>query len=68
MNNGKIMNEKKLSKSKALAAKVIHAVLQVLKDKGGELVGREVVNEVGRSVELDEWAKQRYEKSGKNSD
>jgi len=64
MNDGKIMNEKKLSKSKALAAKVIHAALQVLKDKGGELVGREVVNEVGRRVELDEWARERYQKSG----
>ena len=48
------MNESRLSKSKALGAKLMYVTLQVLKDKGGELVGREVVNEVGRRIKLSE--------------
>ncbi len=55
---------KKLSKSRALAAKVIFAALQILKENGGELNGREVVEKVGQRVELDDWAKSKYEKSG----
>ncbi len=55
---------KKLSKSRELAAKVIFAALQILKENGGELNGREVVEKVGQRVELDDWAKSKYEKSG----
>ena len=55
---------KKLSKSRALAAKVIFAAFQILKENGGELNGREVIEKVGNRVELDDWAKSKYEKSG----
>jgi restriction system protein len=55
---------KKLSKSSQLAAKLIYATFEVLKKHGGELLGREVVKEVEKRIELDEWAKSRYEKSG----
>ena len=55
---------KKLSRSSALAAKVIFAAFQILKENGGELNGREVVEKVGQRVELDNWAKSKYEKSG----
>ncbi len=55
---------KKLSKSRALAAKVIYAAFQILKENGGELNGREVIEQVGEKIELDEWAKSKYEKSG----
>lgn len=55
---------KKLSKSRALAAKVIYAAFQILKENGGELNGREVIAQVGEKIELDEWAKSKYEKSG----
>jgi hypothetical protein len=58
------MNTKKLSKSRQLAAKLIYAAFQVLKEHGGELLGKEVIKEVGNRVELDEWAKSRYNKSG----
>ncbi len=58
------MKEKEISRSRALAAKVIYAALQTLKENGGELSGREVINKVGQKVELDDWAKSRYEKSG----
>jgi restriction system protein len=53
-----------LSKSKKLAAKVIYAALKALKENGGELSGREVIEKVGQNVQLDDWAKERYEKTG----
>jgi restriction system protein len=58
------MKDKKLSKSGVVAAKVTYAALNVLKEKGGELSGREVIAEVGRRVQLDEWAREQYEKTG----
>ena len=58
------MNTKKLSKSRQLAAKLIYATFKVLKEHGGEWLGKEVIKEVGNRVELDEWAKSRYNKSG----
>ncbi len=58
------MPSESLSRSRQLAAKVIFASLQILKEKGGEAPGREVVAEVEKRVQLDEWAKEVYEKSG----
>jgi restriction system protein len=58
------MTPPKLSRSRELAAKVIFAALQILKEKGGEAPGREVLAEVEKRVPLDEWAKETYEKSG----
>jgi restriction system protein len=55
---------KPLSPSKQLAAKLIHAALRVLVQKGGEAAGRDVMDEIEKSVELDSWAKAVYEKSG----
>lgn len=58
------MRMKKLSKSKELAAKVIYKTFQIIKENGGELNGRDVIEKVGATTELDEWAKSKYEKSG----
>jgi len=58
------MSKNKLSPSRSLAAKVIFAALQILKEKGGEAAGRDVIAEVEKRVSLDEWAKATYEKSG----
>ena len=55
---------KKIGRSRGLAAKLIFAALQVLKEKGGELSSREVINEVEKRVDLDEWAKERYARTG----
>ena len=55
---------KKQSKTPALASKVIFAAFEVLKENGGELNGREVINLVEQRVDLDDWAKSKYEKSG----
>ena len=58
------MAKEKLSRSRELASKVIFAALQILKEKGGEAPGREVVAEVEKRVRLDDWATAIYEKSG----
>ena len=58
------MTKEKLSRSRELAAKVIFAAFQILKDHGGQAPGRDVIAEVEKRVTLDEWAKATYEKSG----
>jgi len=55
---------KDLSRSRALAAKVIYAALKTLKDTGGELPGKEVIAQVSKTVQLDPWDQETYEKSG----
>lgn len=55
---------KKLSRSRQSAAKVIFAALQILVEKGGEAAGKEVIEEIEKRVQLDEWEKAVYEKSG----
>lgn len=58
------MVKERLSRSRELAAKVIYTALQILKEKGGQAPGRDVVAEVEKRVPLDEWARATYEKSG----
>ena len=58
------MAKEKLGRSRELAAKVIFAALQFLKERGGEAPGREVVAAVEKRVDLDDWARATYEKTG----
>jgi len=51
-------------RSRKLAEQLIFELFSVLKENGGERKGREVIRTVGERVELDDWAKERYEKSG----
>ncbi len=55
---------KQLPPSRQLAAKVIYAALKILVQKGGEAAGRDVMDEIEKGVELDDWAKAVYAKSG----
>lgn len=57
-------NKKDLSRSRALAAKVIYVALKTLKDAGGELAGKEVISRVSEIVSFDSWDTEKYEKSG----
>jgi restriction system protein len=56
--------QKKLSPSRALAAKVIYSGLTILRENGKELPIRDLLEKVEEKVELDNWAKERYEKTG----
>lgn len=57
-------NEKKLSRSRALAAKVAYAALSILRDSGKEMPMRDLMARVEQDVNLEDWDKERYEKSG----
>ena len=55
---------KSLSPSRQLAAKVIHAAIKILHEKGGEAPSKEVIEEIEKTVHLDDWARSIYEKTG----
>ncbi|MDX9848689.1 MAG: Mrr restriction system protein [Tenuifilaceae bacterium] len=54
----------KLSPSRQTAVKVIFEAFKILKAAGGSMPGKEVVNKIRESVELSEWEKEIYEKTG----
>ncbi len=54
----------KLAKSKQTAAKTIFESFKILKENGGQMLGREVVKKVGENVTFNEWESSVYEKSG----
>ena len=55
---------KKISPTRALAAKVIYAGLSILRDNGKELPVRDLMEKIEKAISLDAWAKERYEKTG----
>ena len=58
------MPNKPLAPSRALAAKLLFATFNILKDAGGSLLGKDVITRIEMSVELTEWDKSVYEKTG----
>ncbi len=58
-------NDNQREKTRVIEARLGFAALKVLKENGGEMRGRQVIEEVGKKVQLDDWEKQRYEKSGR---
>lgn len=60
----KEINMKELSPSKATASKTIYEAFKILKDAGGELPGREVLDRMRHSLTFNDWEKQTYEKTG----
>lgn len=38
--------------------------MKILKENGGELTGKEVLQKISERIEFDEWEKSRYEKTG----
>ncbi len=53
-----------LSKSRQTAAKVIFEAFKILKEAGGQLPGRDVVDKIKERLEFTEWEKEVYEKTG----
>jgi len=54
----------KLAPSKQSAAKTMFAAFKILKEAGGQLSGRQVIDKIRESVDLSDWEKQVYEKTG----
>lgn len=52
------------SKSKIIAEKTIYAAFNLLKENGGELRGKDVVDKIRESVDFNDYEKHRYEKTG----
>lgn len=55
---------KSLPRSKQTAAKAIYEALKVLQEAGGELPGKEVIEQVAKRLTFTQWESERYEKSG----
>jgi restriction system protein len=53
-----------IAPSKALAAKTIHAAFKILKEEGGHLPGKEVLERIRTSVTFNDWEKGTFEKTG----
>ena len=54
----------KLAPSKRSAAKTMFATFKILKEAGGQLPGKKVIDKIRETVELTDWEKQVYEKTG----
>ena len=52
---------KELSPSRFLASKVIYTAFQILKDHGNEMQMRDLIIEVEKKLDFNEWEKERYE-------
>ncbi len=55
---------KKPSQTRELATKLMYAALSTLRDHGKEMPGRDLLREVEKQVDLSDWAKARFEKTG----
>ena len=53
-----------MSKSKQIAEKTIFATFKILKKAGGEMRGKEVVDQIREEIEFDNYESHRYEKTG----
>lgn len=52
------------SKSQQIAEKTIFATFKILKESGGEMRGKDVVDKIRQTVTFDEYESHRYEKTG----
>jgi restriction system protein len=50
--------------SPEIAKKTIFAALHILNENGGDMPGRDVIAAVEKRVRLDDWARERFEKTG----
>lgn len=53
-----------LSPSMACAAKTVYAAFEILKESDGNLPSKEVMNQIPGKINLTDWEKERYEKTG----
>ena len=54
----------KLAPSKRSAAKTMFATFKILKEAGGQLPRKQIIDKIRETVEMTEWEKQTYEKTG----
>jgi len=54
----------KLAPSKRSAAKTMFATFKILKESGGQLPGKQIIEKIRNTIDLTEWEKEIYEKTG----
>ena len=54
----------KLSKTGQVATKTIFEAFKILKENGGQMLGRDVINKISERVKFNEWESGIYEKTG----
>lgn len=54
----------KLAPSKRSAVKTMFATFKILKEAGGQLPGKQVIEKIRTTIDLSEWEKEIYEKTG----
>lgn len=64
MIQNKSIEKTTLSRTKQIAAKVIYETFKILKEAGGQLPGREVVEQIEKRVPFTPWELERYQKTG----
>lgn len=57
-------NKDESSRSRTTASKVLFAAMKILREAGGELPGREVINQIEKSTDLTPWERETLAKSG----
>ncbi len=55
---------KKVSKSKLIAQKTIYATFKILKEYGGEMRGKDVIDKIRETINFDDYENHIYEKTG----
>jgi restriction system protein len=55
---------KDLSPSRQSATKTVFATFKMLKEAGGQLPGREVIEKLRKTLKFNDWEKENYEKTG----
>jgi restriction system protein len=53
-----------ISPSKAVAAKTVFEALSILKEEGGSLPGKEIIDRMRQRIEFSDWEREIYEKTG----
>ena len=53
-----------VSRSKAVAAKTIYEAFKILKEEGGQLPGKDVIDKISKRLQFTEWEKGTLEKTG----
>jgi len=54
----------KLAPSKRSAAKTMFATFKILKEAGGQLPGKQIIEKIRNTIDLTEWEREIYEKTG----
>lgn len=57
------MSERQKSKTRQSASRFVFAAFKVLKDNGGKMRGKDVMDKITETIKLNEWEKEVYEKS-----